>query len=427
MEYLAEGTSDAILDGERTTQFVDSLLQQLNAKRPLKRVLIIPPDITRFYSAAGPLTCLIYERLKDQAEIVILPALGTHAPMPAHELDEMFPGIPHHLFREHHWREQVETIGEIPADFIRKVSDGMLDFSAPVQVNRLLLQESWDAIISIGQLVPHEVIGIANHNKNIFVGVGGFELINKSHWLGAVYGMERMMGRVKTPVRDVMNYAAEHFTPNLPIVYLLTVRQQIAPDRVVTRGLYAGDDTACYLRGAELCRQVNLDRLDHAPQKVVVWLDPKEFKSTWLGNKSIYRTRLAVADAGELIVLAPSVKMFGEKPEIDRLIRKYGYRGTSKTLQAVKDDPEMASNLSASAHLIHGSTEGRFSVTYCPGGLTREEIEGVGFEYADLNEMLKKYPPDQLKDGWNDWHGEEVFYVSNPALGLWGTAEKFDR
>ncbi|MFO0866027.1 MAG: hypothetical protein U0744_15490 [Gemmataceae bacterium] len=179
---------------------------------------------------------------------------------------------------------------------------------------------------------------------------------------------------------------------------------------------------------AEICRAVNLDRLDRAPKKVVVYLDPTEFRSTWLGNKAVYRTRMAIADGGELIVLAPGVKEFGEDPTIDKLIRRYGYRGTPTTLERVKSEPELAANLSAAAHLIHGSSEGRFMITYCPGHLTREEIEGVGFQYGDLGSMSKRYDIDTLRDGWNLMpDGEEIFYVSNPALGLWGTAERFDR
>jgi nickel-dependent lactate racemase len=279
----------------------------------------------------------------------------------------------------------------------------------------------------VGQLVPHEVIGIANQSKNVFVGVGGSDLINKSHWLGAVYGIERIMGRANTPVRAVLDYASTHFVKHLPIVYLLTVRARNAQGNLVTRGLYAGDDRACFERGAKLCRQVNLDRLDRAPKKVVVYLDPREFKSTWLGNKAVYRTRMAIADAAELIVLAPGVRTFGEDATIDRLIRQFGYRGTPTTLDAVRTHPELAKNLSASAHLIHGSSEGRFTITYCPGHLTRAEIEGVGFQYGDLPAMMSRYDPQQLRDGWNQLaDGEEVYYISNPALGLWGTADRFD-
>jgi nickel-dependent lactate racemase len=383
--------------------------------------------MTRLHSWAGFLTCALYDQLHQNAEVAILPAVGTHLPMTADELTHMFPGVPHSVFHVHDWRTGVVSLGEVPASLVHELSEGKLDFAINVELDRLIVETKWDAIISVGQLVPHEVIGIANHAKNVFVGAGGSDLINKSHWLGAVYGIERIMGRADTPVRAVLDYASTHLASHLPIVYLLTVRARAADGNLVTRGLYAGDDRACFERGAKICRQVNLDRLERAPKKVVVYLDPLEFKSTWLGNKAIYRTRMAIADQGELIVLAPGVRTFGEDQAIDRLIRRFGYRGTPATLEQVRAHPELAANLSASAHLIHGSSEGRFTITYCPGHLTQGEIEAVGFQYRELSTMMSRYDPQKLRDGWNRCaDGEEVYFISNPALGLWGTADRFN-
>ncbi|MFO0926054.1 MAG: lactate racemase domain-containing protein [Gemmataceae bacterium] len=426
MEFLHEGSVNSVIDEGRATELVDHLLGQLRERGPLRRVLLVPPDITRYHSWAGFLTGRLYDRLHRTAEVAVLPAVGTHEPMTDAEIARMFPGVPRDRFHPHDWRHGVVPLGEVPAAFIRRVSEGKLDFAARVEVDRLLVEGGWDVIVSIGQLVPHEVVGIANHNKNVFVGVGGSDLINKSHWLGAVYGIERILGQPRTPVREVFDYASENLARHLPLVYLLTVRGRDETGELVTRGLFAGDDAACYRRGAELCRQVNLDRLDRAPRKVVVYLDPLEYRSTWLGNKAVYRTRMAIADDGELIVLAPGVRTFGEDLTIDRMIRTYGYRGTPATLQNVREQPELAANLSAAAHLIHSSSEGRFTITYCPGHLTRAEVEGVGFRYADLAETVRRYSPERLQDGWNTLpDGEEVFYLSNPALGLWGTADRF--
>jgi nickel-dependent lactate racemase len=427
MEYLAEGSPETVIDEARAAALVGLLLDQVGRRRPLRRVLVVPPDVSRRHSWAGTLTGIVYEQLRQTATVEILPAVGTHEPMTAAEITAMYPGIPHLHFHDHDWREGVVPLGEVPAEFIRELTEGRLDFPVRVEINRLLVEGGWDLILSVGQLVPHEVAGIANHNKNLFVGVGGSDFINKSHWLGAVHGMERIMGRARTPVRAVLDYASAHFARHLPVVYLLTVRARDAAGRLVTRGLFAGDDGDCFHRGAALCRNVNLERLDRAPRKIVVFLDPAEYKSTWLGNKAIYRTRLAVADGGEVVVLAPGVRQFGEDPAIDRLIRQHGYRGTPATLERVRTEAALAGNLSAAAHLIHGSTEGRFTVTYCPGGLTREETEGVGFRHGDLAEVRRRYPPDRLRQGWNRLaDGEEVYYIANPGLGLWGTSERFD-
>jgi nickel-dependent lactate racemase len=300
-----------------------------------------------------------------------------------------------------------------------------VDYDWPAQVNRLLVDGGFDLIFSPGQVVPHEVIGMANHSKNVFVGVGGSEGIHKSHFLGAVHGMERIMGRADTPVREVLDYAAREFATQLPILYALTVLGPDVQGDLKLRGLYIGDGRECFEKAAALAVKVNLTMVEKPIRKCVVYLDPEEFRSTWLGNKAVYRTRMAMADGGELIVMGPGVKEFGEDKEIDALIRKYGYKGTPKTLSAVKENADLGANLSAAAHLIHGSSEGRFSITYAPGKLTREETEGVGFGYSEIQPLMDKYNPSKLKTGWNRVDGEEIFFVGNPALGLWAHEDRF--
>jgi nickel-dependent lactate racemase len=422
MMYFEKGAADLVLSDQDLKRGLDEALQRVG---PKKKVLAVPPDFTRYHSMAGRLTEMAWEYYGSNLTDV-LPALGTHAPMSGREIRKMFGKVPLSLFRVHDWRQDVVTLGEVPASYLESVSEGRVNYSWPAQVNRLLIEGGHDLILSIGQVVPHEVIGMANYNKNIFVGTGGPEGINKSHYLGAAYGMERIMGRASTPVRDVLNYASEHFASNLPLVYALTVIGRNQEGELVVRGLYIGDDEECFQKAAELSLEVNFQMLDQTLPKVVVYLDPEEFKSTWLGNKSIYRTRMAIADGGELVVLAPGLKEFGEDKEIDRLIRKYGYLSTPEILKAVDENKELRENLSAAAHLIHGSTEGRFTVTYCPGQLTREEIESVNYSYAGLDEMRARYDPHSLKEGHNTMYdGEEIYFISNPALGLWSWKEKF--
>lgn len=423
MLLFAQGGIQESLSAQDLKQGLHEALAKLGPKR---RVLAVPPDFTRFHSRGGDLTVAAWQYYGDRLTDV-LPALGTHSPMTRGQIAEMFPGMPASLFRPHDWRNGIVTLGQVPAEFVQQVSEDRVDYPWPVQVAKLLAEGGHDLIFSLGQVVPHEVAGMANYNKNIFVGTGGAEGINKSHFLGAAYGMERIMGRADNPVRAVFNYGSDHFTKNLPpIVYAQTVVGRGADGKLHTRGLFVGDDIECFYWAAALSLQVNFEMLEKPLKKVVVYLDPGEFKSTWLGNKSIYRTRMAMADAGELIVLAPGLKEFGEDREIDRLIRKYGYVGTPRVLDAVKQNDELRANLSAAAHLIHGSSEGRFTVTYAPGHLTKGEIEGAGFQYAPLDQMLKRYNPEKLKDGVNKLpDGEEIFYISNPAIGLWAFRERF--
>jgi len=406
------------VDSDLLPRLQELLAESLAKFGKRSRVLLVPPDQSRLHSRAGDLTRYAWEYYGDQLQAV-LPALGTHAPMRPEQITRMFGAMPQELFRVHNWRTDVETLGEVPAEFIREQSEGKLNYAWPAQVNRLITQGGFDLILSIGQVVPHEVIGMANYNKNILVGTGGRDSINRSHYLGAVYGMERIMGRAKNPVRSVLNYAADRFLGNLPIVYVLTVIGRAEDGRLAVRGLFVGDDAECFHRAAELSLKVNFEILDAPIRKAVVYLDPHEFHSTWLGNKAIYRTRMALADNAELIILAPGVKEFGEDRAIDALIRKYGYRGTPATLEAVSANADLAGDLSAAAHLIHGSSEGRFTIRWCPGQLSKEEVESVGFEFGDLKAMLAHYNPQALRHGYNDVDGEEVFFIPNPGLGLW--------
>ena len=427
MYFESDGLPSTKLSAE---DLKEGLFQALNKLGEKKKVLAIPPDYTRLPSRAGELTEFAWKYYGDKLTD-ILPALGTHSPMTDHQIEHMFGKTPRNLFRDHDWRNDVVTVGEVPAEFVKEVSEGACDFTWPAQVNKLLLEGNFDLILSVGQVVPHEVVGMANYNKNIFVGTGGSEGINKSHFVGAAFGMEKMMGRSETPVRKIFNYASDNFTSELPILYVQTVVSVDEDGKLVTNGLFIGDDTEVFLKAAKLSLQVNFQMLDAPIKKAVVYLDPTEFKSTWLGNKSVYRTRMALADDAELIVLAPALVEFGEDKQIDKLIRKYGYFGTPNTLKAVQENEDLRNNLGAAAHLIHGSSEGRFSITYCPGkgaeNLTKQEIESVGFKYADIDEVTAKYNPKKLRDGYNTMpDGEEIFYISNPALGLWAFKDRFD-
>jgi nickel-dependent lactate racemase len=333
------------------------------------------------------------------------------------------------VFRVHDWRNDVETVGIVDSSYVRAATNNYINKPWPAQLNKLVSSSKHDIIFSIGQVVPHEVMGMANYNKNLFVGVGGVDAINLSHFIGAVYGMENMMGKADNPLRRILNKASEDFLEGkLPLYYILTVMGKDGDGSVAMKGLYFGDSIECYNQACAHSLRENFTMLQTPLKKVVVYLDPSEFHSTWLGNKSIYRTRMAIADGGELIVLAPGVQKFGEDDAVDLLIRKYGYKGTPEIMKNMDANDELKENLSAVAHLIHGSSEGRFSVRYCtdPAKLTKEEVEGVGYGWSDLKEVEKVYDVSTLTDGVNVVDGEEIFYISNPALGLWSVQSKFE-
>ena len=424
MTYESIGSAESDIGDGELRSLVESSIARSGSP---KRAIALPPDATRHHSRAGRITDMVYDCLGSSLAAV-MPALGTHIPMTDAELSSMFPGTPLTLFRRHDWREGVAELGRIEGSFISSISAGLLGYDWPVQANRLLVGAEYDRIISIGQVVPHEVVGMANHAKNIFVGAGGKEAIDKSHFLGAVYGMERMMGRTDTPVRALFDEALIRHGADLPpVLWMLTVVGRREDGSLALRGFFSGDDRDCFERAASLARRVNLDLLDEPLAKAVVWLDPAEFRTTWLGNKAVYRTRMAMADGAELVIIAPGLERFGEDLGIDALIRTYGYRPGAEIVRLVSEKQDLAANMSAAAHLIHGCPEGRFRVTYAPGpAVSRQEMESVGFGYTDIGETIARYRPDICRQGWNrDSGGEPFFFIPNPALGLWSLASRF--
>ncbi len=424
MELYKIATAEEGLTAE---EIKEALLASIEGKE-LKKVLILPPDFTRFHSNAGYITNVYYHALADRGvEVDIMPTLGTHLPVSDEQREAMFGDIPADRFFAHDWRNDVMKLGEVPAEYVSEITEGLWKDPVSVEVNRRIMDPSYDLIISPGQVVPHEVIGMSNHAKNIFVGAGGSDMINKSHMIGAVYGMERMMGRDNTPVRKVFEYGRTHYLADRPLLWVLTVTT--APGgKIRTHGLFIGEGRECLTEAVKLAQEKNIDFVEHGVKKCVVYLDPSEFKSTWLGNKAVYRTRMMMADGGDLIILAPGVELFGEDPQIDQLIRKYGYHGRLATLAAFEkpENQDLRDNMGAAAHLIHGSSDGRFNITYAVKEITKEEIEGVGFIAADYDEMAAKYDPTKLEYGYNTVDGEEIYFIPNPALGLWINRETFE-
>ena len=414
--YFSRGAKDLVLGMDDYLEAISTTLAQLP---PVRKVLAVPPDHTRMDSQAGPITHAAL-RLLGNCLTDVMPALGTHTAMNEAELSKMYGDFPRHLIRVHHFRNDVDTLGYVDSEFVRDATHGHYERAWPAQVNKLISRGDHDLILSIGQVVPHEVIGMANYTKNIFVGTGGSAGIDDSHYLSALYGMERVMGRCETPLRKILNRAADLFLTHRPVVYILTVVESTPDQGPVVRGLYAGDDHSVFYRAGELSAQVNCFRLPEAPKKIVVWMDPSKYKKTWVANKAIYRTRMAIGDGGKLVIIAPGVERFGEHDDVDQLIRRYGYRTTPEVIEMVAENEDLRANLSAAAHLIHGSTENRFEVEYCAGGLTAKEIESVGFGHGSHETATSEYCIHTIQDGWNTSRsGERFFFIRNPGLGLW--------
>ena len=427
MVWFYEESPGILLDKKK--EMMARLMDEARERvaKDFRRVLLLPPDITRMHSGAGVLTEMIYKLLPRACKVDVIPTLGQHVPHTLEENRKMFGTIPAECFHAHDWRKNCKRLGEVPGDYVKKVSLGRADWPIPVEINRMVLENKYDLIVNVGHVVPHEVLGFANHNKNYFIGLASKGMICASHMMAACYGIENNLGQLVTPLRACYNKAEKEFLGGLPHVYAQIVMARNAEQKLVTTGLYIGDDLDTYLRAARASKAQNISAFEQPIPKVVALMQADEFRSTWVANKAVYRTRMAIADGGELLIIAPGLERFGEQPEVDELIRKYGYCGTPRVMELWRKNADMQDLAHATAHLIHGSCEGRFKITYAPGKLAREEIEGVNFSYMDLKEALRRYDPKIMKEGWNTMpDGEKVFYISSPASGLWAWRKKLE-
>jgi carbohydrate kinase (thermoresistant glucokinase family) len=432
---LAVGGDDRAIEPGTLETLVARIARSEILATGARRVLLVPPDHTRLHSRAGEIVGILFETLHAAGcEVAVLPALGTHAAMTTDEAALLFGArVPFERVIDHRLRTGLVPLGEIASDEVAALSSGRLAETIPVEVDAELLA-GWDLVVSIGQVVPHEVVGMANFTKNLVIGLGGAATIDRSHFLGAVCDLETLMGHADSPVRDAVDAAFDRFLADrIEVLWLLTVMEE-TPAGIVHRGLFAGrggsagSGGAAFRAAAALSARCNVQLVPEPLPRVTCWLDPGEYRTTWLANKAVYRTRMALADGGELIVLAPGVRRFGEDPAIDALVRRHGYRGTTAVLEAVQADPELAASLGAAAHLIHGSSEGRFRITYCTdpdlGGLRPDELERAGYGWRPLAGELDHLSVDGSTPSGPrlDRDGERFMHLANPALGLWAAA-----
>jgi len=409
-------------EGLPKDQIFQALEACLNgAGRKLQKVLLLPPDYSRVFSGVGSIAAECLRMLRKMGCMVdMMPALGTHEPMSKEEILEMFEGeiIPGDVIA-HDWRNDIVQIGEVPDSYVKTISKGLQNTAIPVEINNRLLDPTYDLILSLGQVVPHEVAGMANYSKNILVGCGGYSMISRTHLLGAAWGIRRVLGTEDSPVRAVFDYAQAHFLADLPLVYVMTVSAPYEGESRI-RGLFIGNSRELFAKAAAQSAVLNITRVKKPVHKIVAFMEGKEYKTAWVGNKAIYRTCMALENGGELIIIAPGVRRFGEDLKNDALIRRYGYHGTAHTLALMEKEPELAANTSVVAHLIHGSTDGQFTVTYATDRLSEVELQCVGYSHMPHAEAVKRYVPAKKEDGYYQTQdGEAYLFIAHPSMGLW--------
>ena len=280
--------------------------------------------------------------------------------------------FPNERIHAHDWRGGSVQIGELPGRFVDETTQGAADWPMPIVLNRMLMEEQWDLIINVGHVVPHEVLGFANHNKNYFIGLGGKDLICAAHMAAASCGIENNLGNLITPRAGLLQSGGGRIPgPSARPVRASRARAQRArPARPHRRATSATIWRRIWQPPGSRAKRTSRCSTSRS-KKIVCVMQGDEFFSTWVANKAVYRTRMALADGGELVVIAPGLKRFGEQPEVDAFIRKYGYVGTPRVMEQYRKNADMQDLAHATAHLMHGSSEGRFTITYAPGHLTQ--------------------------------------------------------
>ncbi|PYS94255.1 MAG: hypothetical protein DMF64_01290 [Acidobacteria bacterium] len=330
---------------------------------PRARVLAIIPDKTRDDNTDLLFPCaaeILAARRVEQFDALV--AQGTHMPMTEAEkraktglhADLAAQGLGQ--IYDHQWNrpEELVTLGELSAERVCELTGGLIDQSVTVNLNRLLAPGRYDTVLVFGATVPHEVAGFAGGAKYFFPGIAGPDLTHATHWLGALATIERVIGRVETPTRHMIEAAAE-FVP-ARIISLNSVVTRTEDNRLRTHALFAGDIRQAFRHAAEVSRHVHIKYTGRKYKRVVALLD-EHYDELWVGGKASYKLGGIIEEGGELIIYAPHLHAISETHGL--LIEKYGYAPLDRVREMVALSTELQANLAVAAHLAHVSYAGQ--------------------------------------------------------------------
>ena len=334
--------------------------QALEVIQPGERVLAIIPDKTRDDNT-HELFPIATEFLNKRGvrSFDALVAQGTHPPMSeAQKLAKIGNADFSGSIFDHRWDKPDEliTLGELSADLTRELTGGLIDQDVPVTINKLLAPGVYDTVLVFGATVPHEVAGFAGGAKYFFPGVAGPELTHTTHWLGALAGIENIIGQVETPTRRLIEAAADLIPAR--IISLNTVVSRI-DGKLTTYALFTGDIREAFRRAADVSREVHIRYTGRRYKRVVALLDP-HYDELWVGGKASYKLGAIIEEGGELIISAPHLTKLSETH--GALIEKYGYAPLESVRDMLGVSQELRENLCIAAHLAHVAYAGRIDV-----------------------------------------------------------------
>ncbi|HEY8412429.1 MAG TPA: lactate racemase domain-containing protein [Pyrinomonadaceae bacterium] len=378
--------------------------QALDVVQPGEHVLAIIPDKTRDDNThlLFPVAAEFLAR-RGVASFDALVAQGTHPPMSESQKRAKigaadFAG---HLY-DHRWDEPDEliTLGELNAETVRQLTGGLIDRAVPVSINKLLAPGIYDTVLVFGATVPHEVAGFAGGAKYFFPGVAGPELTHTTHWLGALAGIENIIGQVDTPTRSLIEAAADLIPAR--IISLNTVVSREGDGELMTYALFTGDIREAFRRAAAVSREVHIRYTGRKYKRVIALLDP-HYDELWVGGKASYKLGAIIEEGGELIVYAPHLTKLSETH--GALIEKYGYAPLESVRDMLGVSEELRENLCIAAHLAHvayagrldehGKVVPRYRITMA-SGLDEETCRRVNLGYIDYRTFVYRADPDTL-------------------------------
>ena len=400
------------------------------ALRPIQsgqRVLAVIPDKTRddntdlLFPAAAKF-------LKQQGVACFdaLVAQGTHPPMTESQKEQKIgcaPGSFGNVF-DHDWDkpEELSLLGELPEVLVSRLTDGLITNSVPVTINKLLAHGVYDIILVFGATVPHEVAGFAGGAKYFFPGVAGPELTHNTHWLGALAGIENIIGNVETPTRSLIEAAAGLLPQEIISLNSVVAREE--DGRLRSYALFAGDIREAFRSAAAVSSQVHIKYTGRKYRRVVALLDP-HYDELWVGGKASYKLGAIIEDGGELIIYAPHLTKISETH--GALIEKYGYAPLESVRDMLGVSQELRENLCIAAHLAHvayagriddeGKVVPRYQITMA-SGIEEETCRRVnlGFlDYRTFDYTKLDSDPDTLivKDAGRDLYKVEMSTTTN--------------
>lgn len=399
-----------------TSSLTEIIHAALDVVQPGERVLAIIPDKTRDDNThvLFPIATEFLTK-RGVASFDALVAQGTHPPMSETQKctkigADTFAG---QLF-DHRWDDPTEliTLGELSAETVKELTNGLIENAVPVSINKLLAPGIYDTVLVFGATVPHEVAGFAGGAKYFFPGVAGPELTHTTHWLGALAGIENIIGQVDTPTRRLIEAATDLIEAR--IISLNTVVSRTSDDELVTYALFTGDIREAFRRAAEVSRQVHIRYTGRKYKKVVALLDP-HYDELWVGGKASYKLGAIIEEGGELIIYAPHLTRLSETH--GALIEKYGYAPLESVRDMLGISQELRENLCIAAHLAHvayagrlderGKVVPRYKITMATG-LDEETCRRVNLGYLD-HRTFEMAPDDDtlmVKDAGRDLYQE---------------------